>query len=214
VIRTWGPGEEEVAAVSEHTKYVTAFYYSFTILTTVGFGDITAKSNAEKTVNVIAMVAGCAVFGVIMGRIGSIVHAMHMGTAVFDAKMRELEEYMTYRGTGPSLRKRVTDYFKLMYPSSRMFDEKAILSSLPSGLRTEFLLDMYQADLELIPFLPSDRNVLVAVCNAMVPMTFMPGEMITNEGALGREMYMVMHGAVQCPFLSELISGVFYVDVQ
>lgn len=45
------------------THYVSAYYYAFTVLTTVGFGDISAHSEAERVVNVIIMVFGAYIFG-------------------------------------------------------------------------------------------------------------------------------------------------------
>jgi len=39
-------------------RYTDSFYFTFTILTTVGFGDITAHSTLERIMTVVAMTAG------------------------------------------------------------------------------------------------------------------------------------------------------------
>ena len=44
-------------------KYVAALYWAFTTMTTVGYGDITAESVAEKWYSVVIMMLGATVFG-------------------------------------------------------------------------------------------------------------------------------------------------------
>ena len=48
-------------------------YFSMTTLSTVGFGDITAKSNLEKIVAMIVMLVGVGFFSYIMGKFISII---------------------------------------------------------------------------------------------------------------------------------------------
>jgi hypothetical protein len=44
-----------------------AFYYSFTSLSTVGFGDYHPKSNAERIFCAVVLVSGVIIFSVVMG---------------------------------------------------------------------------------------------------------------------------------------------------
>jgi len=41
------------------TKYITSLYFTFTILTSVGFGNIAAVTNHEKVFTIFAMLLGC-----------------------------------------------------------------------------------------------------------------------------------------------------------
>ena len=92
-------------STSLKTRYTTTFYYSFTIMTTVGFGDIYGKINQDKLADVLVMVLGCAMFGYIMGRIGTIVHSRHMAHASYDTKIREVDAYMAFRQLSRGLRR-------------------------------------------------------------------------------------------------------------
>ena len=74
-------------------------------MTTVGFGDIYGKINQDMLADVLVMVLGCAMFGYIMGRIGTIVHSMHMAHASYDAKIREVDAYMAFRQLSRGLRR-------------------------------------------------------------------------------------------------------------
>jgi hypothetical protein len=48
-------------------QLLTVFYFSFTSLTTVGFGDFHPKSDAERVVTIFVLVFGVAIFSYIMG---------------------------------------------------------------------------------------------------------------------------------------------------
>ena len=41
------------------SRYVTALYFSFTIITSVGFGNVAAVTDAEKVFTIFAMLIGC-----------------------------------------------------------------------------------------------------------------------------------------------------------
>ena len=41
------------------TKYITALYFTFTSLTSIGFGNIAPNTNAEKVFSIFAMLLGC-----------------------------------------------------------------------------------------------------------------------------------------------------------
>ena len=43
-------------------RYITSLYWAFTTITTVGYGDITAKNNWEKVLSILFMVVGMQVF--------------------------------------------------------------------------------------------------------------------------------------------------------
>ena len=48
-------------------KLLTVFYFSFTSLTTVGFGDYHPQSDAERLITIFILMFGVAIFSYIMG---------------------------------------------------------------------------------------------------------------------------------------------------
>ena len=44
---------------SIRTKYLTALYFTFTSLTSIGFGNVAPNTNAEKIFSIFAMLLGC-----------------------------------------------------------------------------------------------------------------------------------------------------------
>ncbi|VDN15472.1 unnamed protein product [Dibothriocephalus latus] len=44
---------------SLQTKYITALYFTFSSLTSIGFGNVSPNTNAEKIFSIIIMLVGC-----------------------------------------------------------------------------------------------------------------------------------------------------------
>jgi hypothetical protein len=70
---TFNPATDvcEAAAVTPLVEqYVESFYWSITVLSTVGFGDITPATKVEKTFSILAELIGCVTFAMLMGSLG------------------------------------------------------------------------------------------------------------------------------------------------
>ena len=63
----WGP------SAGTFTKYLRSFYFAITTLTTIGYGDVTASTNAEMGFAVFAELVGTMVFGVLIGSVGTMI---------------------------------------------------------------------------------------------------------------------------------------------
>ena len=48
------------------SKYITALYFTFTSLTSIGFGNVAPNTNMEKLFSIFAMMLGCEYFVVIV----------------------------------------------------------------------------------------------------------------------------------------------------
>ena len=52
--------------------YITAFYWAITVLSTVGFGDVTPRTWKEKLFAIVAELFGCLLFATLIGGLGGI----------------------------------------------------------------------------------------------------------------------------------------------
>lgn len=183
--------------------YVSAFYYAFTIIATVGFGDISASSEFERAITTFAMLIGCLVFGVILSKIGGMVQMMDGPGQMFASQMSEYDEYMTVMNTSSKLQKQVRHYFTQAYPKRHIFEEKTMLARLPLGLRIDIVAERFGPILFKAPFMPAgvegetdDNSCIEAVIQRMMSRTALVGECIINEGAVGQELYFIVSGQV------------------
>lgn len=68
----FGPDVHNSTHIHQSSKYVTALYWSFMTMTTVGYGDIHARTMLEKSVSIVAMLVGGFVFGLMIGSLSDI----------------------------------------------------------------------------------------------------------------------------------------------
>jgi hypothetical protein len=76
-------------------EMITALYWSFTTMTTIGYGDITAMTAGEKGLACIVMLVGCAFFAWSTASITSLLVEKPFSVARFQETMDELDEFVT-----------------------------------------------------------------------------------------------------------------------
>ena len=70
IVSVTGDGQDLIT--EWYYVWITCFYWAITTMATIGYGDISAGTAAERAVAVIVMVIGCALFAYITGRITQI----------------------------------------------------------------------------------------------------------------------------------------------
>lgn len=74
---------------------MTSFYFTVTTIMTVGYGDITARSLAEKLLCILLMLIGVISFSFATGAISSIITNQDTAEAKLKEKMQTLESIQT-----------------------------------------------------------------------------------------------------------------------
>eukprot|EP01052_Picozoa_sp_SAG31_P004406 SAG31_NODE_182_length_21094_cov_4.426721_11_plen_404_part_00 len=75
------------------TRYAVSVYYAFTIISTVGFGDISAHRPEERVITVIIMLAGSYTFALVMGTVGNLVTEANESKYRFRTSLNEAMRY-------------------------------------------------------------------------------------------------------------------------
>ena len=77
----------------DDTVYLAALYWTFTTMSTVGYGDITARTGLEQTLSIILMLFGVVFFSFIIGSISSIFNRIDSQEAYISQKMDVIDEF-------------------------------------------------------------------------------------------------------------------------
>uniref|UniRef100_A0A2I3TRS0 Cyclic nucleotide-binding domain-containing protein n=1 Tax=Pan troglodytes TaxID=9598 RepID=A0A2I3TRS0_PANTR len=78
-------------------KYVTALYFTFSSLTSVGFGNVSPNTDSEKIFSICVMLIGSLVYASIFRKVSAIIQRLYLGTARYHTQMlRRLEEYFQH----------------------------------------------------------------------------------------------------------------------
>ena len=190
--------EDDLPGHSLASKYVASLYWSFTTMTTVGYGDIVAGSDAELLYSSVAMLVGVTVFGYIVGSVVSLVARMSETTQRQKERLEEVKNYMNEKGLSASLQRRVKKYYEHYLSQRSAFDESTVLDELTPRLKNEVLLYVNRETVRNIHFFHSlDEDFISQIVQIMKMQFYVPGDHIFREGEFGTEMYFLVRGTVE-----------------
>jgi hypothetical protein len=179
-------------------QYVQALYWCITTLTTVGYGDITPKTNIQMAYTMVVMVLGVGVYGYVIGNVANLLTHIDMARAHYLANMEKLSTFLRYRDIPNSLQRRIYDYYSYLWEHRLGYDESAVLSGLPPSLQGEVSLLLKREFIEKVPFLKGGGLELIRdIAFELRPVIFTPGTFIFRAGEIGRHVYFISHGTVE-----------------
>lgn len=132
-----------------YIKYLTALYWAFMTMTTVGYGDLPAGTSYEKWVAVLGMLIGGFTFGLIVGALGEMARKANPGETFRTKKIGQISAYLARRGITPDLLRRIRLYFQNHYETSSVFADKEYadyFSRLPSDQRLQLAKEVGYLD--------------------------------------------------------------------
>ncbi|MEJ2588630.1 MAG: cyclic nucleotide-binding domain-containing protein [Deltaproteobacteria bacterium] len=183
---------------SHWDQYLKALYWCITTLTTVGYGDITPKTNLQMVYTMVVMVLGVGVYGYVIGNLANMLANIDMARAHYLANMQKLATFLKYRHIPPVLQRRIYDYYSYLWEHRMGYDESAILSGLPPSLQAEVSLLLKREFIEKVPFLKGGSLELIRdISFQLRPVIFTPGTYIFRAGEIGRHMYFISRGTVE-----------------
>ena len=190
-----GKGEE----MELNERYVTALYWAFTTMITVGYGDIVPQNNYERVVTISCMFCSCAYFALIIGNMGSLISS-HMS---FEQKKSEIRTGINRFLKKNSLPKPTQDKVKAFIEnlmtdmSNYKLRDYEVLNLVSHPLRSEILKFLYKNVLKNCQVLSKYfKNIIEQLTKALVIENFSPNDVIFYEKELLRKLYFICSGQV------------------
>eukprot|EP00002_Diphylleia_rotans_P030169 TRINITY_DN6188_c0_g1_i2.p1 TRINITY_DN6188_c0_g1~~TRINITY_DN6188_c0_g1_i2.p1 ORF type:complete len:1264 (+),score=201.87 TRINITY_DN6188_c0_g1_i2:63-3854(+) len=180
-------------------QYIYSVYFCVTVMTTVGFGDITPVTDFEHVFVMFVMLSGASLYAAVSGNMANIMASLDQSAVRYRQKVEVLQEYMKYRGLPEHLKMKILQYYEVLWSRHGGLDENVILKDMPGTLRSEVSLYMNK---ELVRQVGLFKDCDAAgFLNALVvllrPHVAIPGEYVIREGDLGHEMYFVKRGTLE-----------------
>ena len=132
--------------------YTNAIYWSFTTLTSVGYGEITPCNEYEMVYSTFGMLLGSGMFAYIVGNISEVITAVAGQKIELKNRMRELQDYIVTRrlpkDISLQLRQQCLHRWRKI-----VFSEDDVLEEFTPQIRREVVKHVNKDALKKIPFL-------------------------------------------------------------
>ncbi|XP_076808995.1 voltage-gated inwardly rectifying potassium channel KCNH6-like isoform X2 [Clavelina lepadiformis] len=179
-------------------KYITALYFTFSSLTSVGFGNVSPNTNNEKLFSVCVMLIGALMYASIFGNVSAIIQRLYSGTARYHTQMLRVKEFVRFHQIPNPLRQRLEEYFQHAWSYSNGIDMNLVLKGFPEGLQADICLHLNRNLLKSCPALRTASQG----CLRMLSMRFKtthapPGDTLVHTGDLLTALYFITRGSIE-----------------
>ena len=178
--------------------YLASFYWCFTTMTTVGYGDVIPGTAAERAFAIFAMLVGVTVFGYIVGSMANIVRTLGEAETLFKSKIDEVKEYLKEQEITGELETRVKAHYEQRLEERTVFDEDAILRQLPHYLRRQVMLHVYRGSWRQSPFFEHVEEMDIQRVLDLCPIGVMlRHDLVTLAGDAADFAFLILFGSVE-----------------
>uniref|UniRef100_A0A1I8ITY1 Cyclic nucleotide-binding domain-containing protein n=1 Tax=Macrostomum lignano TaxID=282301 RepID=A0A1I8ITY1_9PLAT len=169
---------------SLRSKYITALYFIFSSLTSVGFGNISPNTNSEKVFSIFVMLIGSLMYASIFGNVAAIIQRLYSGSTRYHAHLMRVREFARFHQIPAPLRNRLEEFFQHNWARTNGID-----------------MDLCRA------FSSAGPGCLRALATRIRTSNAPPGDVILHRGELLSSLYFIMqtgcHGSGSLEVLDE-----------
>lgn len=201
------------------SEYIKGIYWAFTTLTTVGYGDISAKTNPQMLYACLIQFVGVGVFGYVLSNVASLLARNDAAREHHMNNLDRAELYMSSHEIPNHLRTKVRSYYHYMWQSKKGYQDDSIIEDLPVKIQSELYLHINKPILEKVPFLrDADADLIEDLMHQLEFRICVPGERVFRKGDRGDAMYFVHKGHIEIlgdnqEVLTTLSEGAFFGEM-
>ncbi|XP_061568607.1 potassium voltage-gated channel subfamily H member 6a isoform X2 [Cololabis saira] len=179
-------------------KYVTALYFTFSSLTSVGFGNVSPNTNPEKIFSICVMLIGSLMYASIFGNVSAIIQRLYSGTARYHTQMLRIKEFIRFHQIPGGLRQRLEEYFQHAWSYTNGIDMNAVLKGFPECLQADICLHLNRTLLDNCnAFQGANKGCLRALAMRFRTTHAPPGDTLVHSGDILTALYFISRGSIE-----------------
>ncbi|CAG5134829.1 unnamed protein product, partial [Candidula unifasciata] len=169
------------------SKYVTALYFTFSSLTSVGFGNVSPNTNSEKIFSILIMLIGSLMYASIFGNVSAIIQRLYSGTSRYHTQMLRIKEFI-----------RLEEYFQHAWSYTNGIDMNMVLKSFPECIQADVCLHLNRNLLQNCPAFKSASPGCLRTLSMKFKTTHVPpGDTLVHRGDVLTAMYFISRGSIE-----------------
>lgn len=165
-------------------------------MATTGIGyDIVPRNSREVTFTMALVVVGLLLYAVIIGSAASALSNMDAPSVRRRKRIDTINSFLREHKVPPFFQRILHSYFA--HTETNPMTSDTVLNDLPPTLRFRLLLLLHHDLIAAVPvFQELSAPHFVRLVQKLIPVTYIPGEFIVDEGDRGDHMFVVRRGAV------------------
>lgn len=180
---------------SHAKQYLMSVYWSVTTLASVGYGDITPKTNQEIIAAIFVMGAGVLLFAFAIGNVVAFAKQLDDGKSEYRMKEAGIRRYLAFNGVNQETLTGLRRFSEYRWKQSRGVDPNEIIRQLPSAIQSEILTEILNRSIQNVPlFNLAPQALRKRLLVLLKPEIYPPGTEILAADEPGNEIIFITHG--------------------
>ncbi|KPP70846.1 potassium voltage-gated channel subfamily H member 4-like [Scleropages formosus] len=191
---------------SLRNAYIAALYFTLSSLTSVGFGNVCANTDAEKIFSICTMLIGALMHAVVFGNVTAIIQRMYSRRSLYHTRMKDLKDFIRVHRLPQQLKQRMLEYFQTTWSVNNGIDANEVgsvscnpqlLHDFPDELRADIAMHLNKDILQLPVFESASRGCLRSLSLHIKTSFCAPGEYLIRHGDALHANYFVCSGSLE-----------------
>ncbi|CAD8208797.1 unnamed protein product [Paramecium pentaurelia] len=198
-------------------QYLQSFYYSAVTMFTIGYGDVTPQSSAEKVLAVTYIIAASIQLPYSVNTLGTIIQQISVYTVEKKRKLRIISTYLTQQKISQDLQIQIREYLTFRWENqqvSKNDEVEQLIAQLSTDLKDSLVTESYKqilnkCSLFSIGFSEEFRASLVKFAKEIA---LQPEQELHTDDSSQNNLYYIISGELQIQHsnglnLGTLVSG-------
>uniref|UniRef100_A0A674NCN3 Voltage-gated delayed rectifier potassium channel KCNH4 n=1 Tax=Takifugu rubripes TaxID=31033 RepID=A0A674NCN3_TAKRU len=185
------------AGPSIRSVYIASLYFTLSSLTSVGFGNVSANTDAEKIFSVCVMLIGALMHALVFGNVTAIIQRMYSRWSQYHTRTKDLKDFIRVHHLPQSLKQRMLEYFQTTWSVNNGIDSNELLKDFPDELRSDITMHLNKEILELSLFASASRGCLRSLSLHIKTSFCAPGEYLLRQGDALQAIFFVCSGSME-----------------
>ncbi|CAM4708386.1 unnamed protein product [Leuciscus chuanchicus] len=186
-----------VGGPSVRSAYIASLYFTLSSLTSVGFGNVCANTDAEQIFSVCTMLIGALMHAVVFGNVTAIIQRMYSRRSQYHTRMKDLKDFIRVHRLPRQLKQRMLEYFQTTWSVNNGIDVNELLRDFPDELRADIAMHLNKDILQLPVFEGASRGCLRSLSLHIKTSFCTPGEYLIRQGDALQANYFVCSGSLE-----------------
>uniref|UniRef100_A0A3B4UXB2 Voltage-gated delayed rectifier potassium channel KCNH4 n=1 Tax=Seriola dumerili TaxID=41447 RepID=A0A3B4UXB2_SERDU len=179
------------------SAYIASLYFTLSSLTSVGFGNVCANTDAEKIFSICIMLMGALMHAVVFGNVTAIIQRMYSRRSLYHTRMKDLKDFIRVHRLPQQLKQRMLEYFQATWSVNNGINANELLHDFPDELRADIAMHLNKDILQLPVFERASRGCLRSLSLHIKTSFCAPGEYLIRHGDALQANYFVCSGSLE-----------------